>query len=226
VTLSQVQFGPDGLAPAIVQDATDGRVLMLAWMDAEALAATLATGDVHFHSRSRGRLWRKGETSGNVLHLRSLATDCDADAILVTAEPAGPTCHRGTRSCFDDDSGGIKAAPEGFAWLETLWSTIASRAAERPEGSYTTRLLDGGVDAVGRKVTEEATEVLLAAKDDSVAESVGAPRDATRAALSGEVADLLYHALVLMAERNLPPSDVIAVLRARHDQPAGHDQGT
>jgi len=245
VTLPQVRFGPDGLAPAVVQDAADGRVLMLAWMDAEALAATIETGDVHFHSRSRGRLWRKGETSGNILRLRGLSTDCDDDAILVTAEPAGPTCHRGTRSCFDDDSGVITAggaaaaaeptlvgddsgvinaggAPVGgaaaadFAWLETLWATIASRAAHRPDGSYTTRLLDGGVDAVGRKVTEEATEVLIAAKDDAVAQSVGAPRDATRAALSGEVADLLYHALVLVAERDLTPGEVIAVLRARH----------
>jgi phosphoribosyl-AMP cyclohydrolase / phosphoribosyl-ATP pyrophosphohydrolase len=236
----QVQFGPDGLAPAVVQDATDGRVLMLAWMDAEALAATLETGEVHFHSRSRNRLWRKGEMSGNVLRLRSVATDCDADAILVTAEPAGPTCHRGTRSCFDDDSdvitaepgaarastlvpderGVIKRASEGFAWLDTLWATIASRASERPDGSYTTRLLDGGVDAVGRKVTEEATEVLLAAKNDAIAEAAAAPREATRAAISGEVADLLYHALVLLAERDVPPGDVIAVLRSRHQQRA------
>jgi phosphoribosyl-ATP pyrophosphohydrolase/phosphoribosyl-AMP cyclohydrolase len=215
-----VQFGPDGVAPAIVQDAADGRVLMLAWMDAEALAATLETGEVHFHSRSRDRLWRKGETSGNVLRLRSLATDCDADAILVTAEPSGPTCHRGTRSCFDADSAVIKSASQGFAWLDTLWTTIASRASERPEGSYTTRLLDGGVGAVGRKVTEEATEVLLAAKDDAAAEATAAPREATRAALSGEVADLLYHALVLLAERDVPPGDVIAVLRSRHQQRA------
>ena len=217
---AEVQFGPDGLAPTIVQDATDGRVLMLAWMDAEALAATLETGDVHFHSRSRGRLWRKGETSGNVLRLRSLATDCDADAILVTAEPAGPTCHRGTRSCFDDDAGVIEPASQDFAWLESLWATIASRASERPDGSYTTRLLDGGVDAVGRKVTEEATEVLVAAKDDAIAEAAAAPREATRAALSGEVADLLYHALVLLAERDVRPSEVIAVLRTRHEQRA------
>ena len=235
----EVQFGPDGLAPAVVQDVADGRVLMLAWMDAEALAATLQTGEVHFHSRSRGRLWRKGETSGNVLRLRSLATDCDDDAILVTAEPAGPTCHRGTRSCFDDDGGviaanaGLVARPDGpaaaddpgvigpasqdFAWLETLWATIASRASERPEGSYTTRLLEGGVDAVGRKVTEEATEVLIAAKNDAIAQAAAGPRDATRAALSGEVADLLYHALVLLAVRDVPPSEVIAVLRTRHD---------
>jgi phosphoribosyl-AMP cyclohydrolase / phosphoribosyl-ATP pyrophosphohydrolase len=236
----EVQFGFDGLAPAIVQDAADGRVLMLAWMDAEAVAATLETGDVHFHSRSRDRLWRKGETSGNVVHLRSLAIDCDADAILVTAEPAGPTCHRGTRSCFDDDSGVITAEPgaarqstsvrddhgvikpgsQDFAWLDTLWATIASRAFERPAGSYTTRLLDGGVDAVGRKVTEEATEVLLAAKDDAAAEATAAPRETTRAALSGEVADLLYHALVLLAERDVPPGNVIAVLRSRHQQRA------
>jgi phosphoribosyl-ATP pyrophosphohydrolase/phosphoribosyl-AMP cyclohydrolase len=215
-----VQFGPDELAPAIVQDATDGRVLMLGWMDAEAVAATLETGDVHFHSRSRGRLWRKGETSGNVLRLRSLSTDCDADAILVTAEPAGPTCHRGTRSCFDNDAGVIEPASQDFAWLETLWATIASRASERPDGSYTTQLLDGGVDAVGRKVTEEATEVLVAAKNDAIAEAATAPREATRAALSGEVADLLYHALVLLAERDIPPSEVIAVLRTRHEQRA------
>ena len=218
-----VRYGPDGLAPAVVQDVRDGRVLMLAWMDAEALAATIATGEVHFHSRSRGRLWRKGETSGNVLRLRGLATDCDNDAILVTADPVGPTCHRGTRSCFDDDAAVFQgeaaspvAPPQDFAWLDTLWSTIEARAVTRPAGSYTTSLLDGGVDAVGRKVTEEATEVLLAAKDDAVGEANGASREESRAALSGEVADLLYHTLVLLAERNVAPSAVIDVLRARH----------
>jgi phosphoribosyl-ATP pyrophosphohydrolase/phosphoribosyl-AMP cyclohydrolase len=212
-----VRFGSDGLAPAVVQDAADGRVLMLAWMDAEALAATLETGEVHFHSRSRGRLWRKGETSGNVLRLVSLATDCDSDAILVTAEPAGPTCHRGTRSCFDGDAAPAGPTTQGFSWLEHLWTTIASRATERPAGSYTTGLLDGGVDAVARKVTEEATEVLIAAKDDAAADAAAQPRDATQAALAGEAADLLYHTLVLLAERDLPPSEVIAMLRARHN---------
>lgn len=203
-----VTFGPDGLVPAVVQDATDGRVLMVAYMDAEALAATLASGEVHFHSRSRGRLWRKGESSGNVLRLVDLALDCDADALLVTADPAGPTCHTGARSCFDaSDTDGR----QGFAWLEALWSTIVDRRATRPAGSYTTALLDGGVDAVGRKVTEEATEVLLAAKDDATA-----PTDTTRTALAGEAADLLYHALVLLAERDVPPADVIATLRRRH----------
>ena len=258
-----VRFSSDGLVPAVVQDAADGRVLMLAWMDAEALAATVASGEVHFHSRSRDRLWRKGETSGNVLRLVSLAVDCDGDALLVTATPVGPTCHRGTRSCFDPDGarrdaredsaapsawaptaeraagddataegavgepgptadgattegaipgrGAGEPGPQGFAWLETLWATIASRAGSRPVGSYTATLLDGGVDAVGRKVTEEATELLLAAKDDATARS-----EATRAAIAEEAADLLYHALVLLAEREVPPAEVVTRLRRRH----------
>jgi phosphoribosyl-ATP pyrophosphohydrolase/phosphoribosyl-AMP cyclohydrolase len=211
-------WGPDGLVPAIVQDAADGRVLMLAWMDAEALRATLETGDVHFHSRSRDRLWRKGETSGNVLRLRDLALDCDGDALLLQVDPQGPTCHRGTRSCFDDEGAAAipTQPPQDFAWLEILWSTIAARAADRPSGSYTARLLEGGVDAVSRKVTEEATEVLLAAKDDAAAEAGGTDRGATREALVDEAADLLYHAIVLLAERDLAPSAVIEVLRARH----------
>ena len=208
----EVRFGPDGLIPAVVQDAADGRILMLAYMDLEALDATVASGEVHFHSRSRDRLWRKGETSGNVLGVAGIAADCDGDALLISANPIGPTCHRGTRSCFDPaDAGSAAPIVQGFAWLETLWTTIASRATERPPGSYTTSLLEGGVDAVARKVTEEATEVLLAAKDDAVAST-----ETSRAALAGEAADLLYHALVLLAERDLDPSEVIATLRARH----------
>ena len=211
-----IVFGSDGLVPAVVQDRADGRVLMVAYMDAEALAATVATGDVHFHSRSRDRLWRKGETSGNVLRLVGLDVDCDGDALLVTVEPAGPTCHRNTRSCFDPDSAAADPPSQGFVWLETLWATIAERSASRPDGSYTAQLLDGGVDAVGRKVTEEATEVLLAARDDAEAERTGADRAATQAALAGEMADLLYHALVLLAERGLEPAATIEELRARH----------
>jgi phosphoribosyl-AMP cyclohydrolase / phosphoribosyl-ATP pyrophosphohydrolase len=207
-----VTFGPDGLVPVVVQDVHDGAVLMVAVMDDEALTATIATGEVHFHSRSRDRLWRKGETSGHVLHLVSLATDCDGDALLATVDPVGPTCHRNTRSCFDPDGAAAERPTQGFAWLETLWSTIAARAADRPAGSYTASLLKGGVDAVGRKVTEEATEVLIAAKDDAAASS----SETTQAALAGEAADLLYHALVLLAERHLPPSVVIEALRARH----------
>jgi len=223
--LEDVAFGPDGLVPAIVQDPATRRVLMLAWMDAEALAATLASGEVHFHSRSRDRLWRKGETSGNVLRLVDVAVDCDGDALLVSANPAGPTCHRGTSGCFDAASDGTPepvamtqgaAEVQGFTFLEELWSTIRSRVADPPPGSYTAGLVAGGVDAVGRKVSEEATEVLLAARDDAEAQARGDGRDATRIALAGEAADLLYHALVLLAERDLAPSAVIETLRARH----------
>jgi phosphoribosyl-ATP pyrophosphohydrolase/phosphoribosyl-AMP cyclohydrolase len=212
-----VAWGSGGMVPGIVQDAADGRVLMLAYVDAEALAATLATGEVHFHSRSRDRLWRKGETSGNVLRLVDISIDCDGDALLFQVNPAGPTCHRGARSCFD--AADVPAAPvagvlQGFDWLETLWATIDARAGADPATSYTARLLSGGVDAPGRKVTEEATEVLMAAKDDAVAPAES--REATRDALAGEVADLLYHALVLLRERGLAPAIVIRRLRTRH----------
>jgi phosphoribosyl-ATP pyrophosphohydrolase/phosphoribosyl-AMP cyclohydrolase len=217
-----VAWGPSGLVPGVVQDAADGRVLMLAYVDAEALAATLATGEVHFHSRSRDRLWRKGETSGNVLRLVDISLDCDGDALLFQVNPVGPTCHRGTRSCFDAADTPAEAAlprstpptTQGFEWLENLWSTIDSRAGADPATSYTARLLAGGVDAPGRKVTEEATEVLMAAKDDAVAPPES--RAGTRDALAGEVADLLYHTLVLLRERDLAPAAVIARLRERH----------
>jgi phosphoribosyl-AMP cyclohydrolase / phosphoribosyl-ATP pyrophosphohydrolase len=208
-------WGPSGLLPAIIQDVRDGRVLMLAWMDDESLRVTRETGIVHFHSRSRDRLWRKGETSGHELRLVDLALDCDADAILVQAEPVGPTCHRGTRSCFDAEGASAGTQAQGLAWLETLWATIASRASERPDGSYTVALLDGGVDAVGRKVTEEATEVLIAAKDAAAA-GTGARRESAREALTEEAADLVFHLLALLAEREIRPADVVDVLRARH----------
>ena len=235
-----LKWDRNGLVVGVVQDVADGRVLMVGWMDVEALAATLGTGDVHFHSRSRGRLWRKGESSGHVLKLRSLALDCDGDALLIGAEPLGPTCHRETRSCFDPDAlsravpgfdpGDTTPAPgsdpmelpeandawQGFAWLEDLWATIADRAAQRPHGSYTVELLDGGVDLAGRKVAEEATEVLLAAKNHETAEALGADRTALHELLAGEAADLVYHALVLLAERGIEPRDVVAALRARH----------
>jgi phosphoribosyl-ATP pyrophosphohydrolase/phosphoribosyl-AMP cyclohydrolase len=226
-----IHWDATGLVVGVVQDVTDGRVLMVGWLDVEALAATLGTGDVHFHSRSRGRLWRKGESSGHVLRLRGLALDCDGDALLIAAEPAGPTCHRDTRSCFDPhavsqavagsspvDIPSLEAGPDpqGFGWLESLWATIADRAASRPAGSYTVTLLEGGVDLAGRKVAEEATEVLLAAKNDEAAESAGADRATTKGLLAGEAGDLVYHALVLLAERGMEPSVVLDVLRQRH----------
>jgi phosphoribosyl-ATP pyrophosphohydrolase/phosphoribosyl-AMP cyclohydrolase len=228
-----VRWDTSSLVVGVVQDAADGRVLMVGWLDVEALAATLGTGEVHFHSRARGRLWRKGESSGNVLRLRSLALDCDGDALLIGVEPAGPTCHRETRSCFDPDAtsravsglppvelaapiAGVTHEPQGFAWLESLWETIAERAAGRPEGSYTVTLLDGGVDLAGRKVAEEATEVLLAAKNDEAAQTAGTDRAATQLLLAGEAGDLVYHALVLLAERGLEPRAVMDVLKDRH----------
>lgn len=243
--LPDVRYGPDGLAPAIVQDVADGRVLMLGWVDREALEATLASGEVHFHSRSRARLWRKGETSGNVLRLRGVDLDCDRDALLLTVEPAGPTCHRGTRSCFDAAgvtaqaetgpargrppeerspatvAGTVAAEPEGFAWLETLWATIAERAERRPPGSYTARLLDGGADAVARKVVEEALELALAGKDLGAAAVVGGDRQEARRRVAEEAADLLYHALVALAAARVAPRAVLDVLRERHRSPEG-----
>lgn len=224
---AKVRFGSDGLVAAVVQDAADGRVLMVGWQDAEALAATLATGEVHFRSRSRGTLWRKGETSGNSLALLEAQLDCDADAILLRVRPAGPTCHTGRCSCFDlsaeeaPTADGVQdpplarsPAPANLAWLDELWATIEERARTRPQGSYTARLLSGGVDAVARKVTEEATEVLMAARDDAAAQAAGLERP--EEALAGEIADLLYHVLVLCAERGMPPARVIGVLRERH----------
>lgn len=232
--IREPSWGPDGLVPVIVQDEADGRVLMVAYTDAEALAMTESTAALHFYSRSRQTLWRKGETSGNTLRVVRLDLDCDRDAILATVRPAGPTCHRGTRSCFDPEPKATTDAeaeaapagppteiplaspePHGFAWLESLWSTIEERAATRPAGSYTVSLLEGGVDAAARKVVEEATEVLIAAKDDAIAEIAVADRSRTGAALASETADLVYHALVLLAERGQDPGAVIAALRAR-----------
>jgi phosphoribosyl-ATP pyrophosphohydrolase/phosphoribosyl-AMP cyclohydrolase len=247
----ELAWGPSGLVPAVVQDAADGRVLMVAYVDAEALAATLATGQVHFHSRSRDSLWRKGETSGNILRLVDLAVDCDGDALLLQVDPAGPACHRNARSCFDpagsesaatsnaavtaanaasasptpaanartaangaSPTPGAPTSAQGFEWLETLWTTIDQRVGADPAASYTARLLAAGVDGPARKIAEEATEVLMAAKDDATAALER--RGATREALAGEVADLLYHTLVLLRERDLPPAAVIAKLRERH----------
>lgn len=212
---SVIRWGPGGLVPAIAQDARDGRVLMVAWQDAEALAATLRTGEAHFHSRSRGRLWRKGEESGNVLTVTGIAADCDADTILLRVLPAGPACHTGAATCFTDGpTAGDIAPPDSLGWLDVLWATIAERARTRPAGSYTAQLLAAGVDGPARKVAEEAVEVLMAAKDDAVAAQAGTPRATD--ALAGEAADLVYHLLVLLAERGMEPAQVVRVLRARH----------
>ena len=168
------------LRAAVVQDADTGRVLMLAWMDDEALRLTRETGEAHFFSRSRGRLWRKGETSGNVLAVEELREDCDEDAVLVRVRPAGPVCHTGTVSCF---------AP----WL---WRRVLERAATRPEGSYVAGLVEAGPAAAARKVGEEGLEAALAGASESDERLVS------------ELADLWFHSYVLLAARGLDPAAV------------------
>ena len=175
------------LKPAIVQDSRDDRVLMLAWMDEEAERLTRESGEAWFWSRSRERLWRKGETSGNTLAVDELRDDCDGDALLLRVTPAGPTCHTGSVSCF---------APE-------LWRTVSQRALDRPAGSYTTELLEAGIGACARKVGEEGVEVAVAALDE------------TDERVVEEAADLVYHLYVLLAARGLDVSQVDDVLRSR-----------
>ena len=200
-----VRFDAQGLVPGIVQDELTGRVLMLGYLNHESLRLTLSTGDVHFWSRSRQEIWCKGATSGNTLSLAELRVDCDGDALLLIANPRGPTCHTGTGGCFDGTGG---SRPEGFGILGELWSVILQRADDRPEGSYTASLLSGGIDTVARKVLEEAGEVLLAAKDHAA----GLADDRR---LAEEVADLAYHTLVLLAEREIDPNEVAGILQGR-----------
>lgn len=192
----------DGLVPAIVQHAGSGRVLMLGYMDRAALAATLARDHVVFFSRSRQRLWEKGETSGNFLQLVDIRFDCDADTLLVIARPEGPVCHTGSTSCFGDEPL-TAAAPLSF--LLELEQLIAQRIAAAPEGSYTARLYARGVRRVAQKVGEEGLEVALAGAGES------------DDALIGECADLVYHLLVLLRSRSLPLAAVIEELRRRHE---------
>jgi phosphoribosyl-AMP cyclohydrolase / phosphoribosyl-ATP pyrophosphohydrolase len=193
--LDRLVFDERGLLPVIAQDFASGAVLMLAWANREALAATFATGELTFWSRSRDALWRKGETSGNVLRVRSLFADCDGDAVLALVEPTGPACHTGDPTCF-----GQGASPsEGLAGL---WTVLESRAAERPEGSYTTRLL-GDPNLRIKKLGEESAELIAAL--------VRAEPGAVRA----EASDLLYHLLVALLAAGVPLSDVLAELDAR-----------
>ena len=189
-----------GLLPAIVQDAANGRVLMLGYMNREALETTLATGRVCFYSRSRDRLWTKGESSGHVLQLVSIEADCDADTLLVQARPQGPTCHLGRVSCFAQ----APASPSGAGVLSELDALVQERERARPAGSYTTSLFEAGVRRIAQKVGEEGVETSLAAvcQDD--------------AALLGESADLVFHLLVLLRARGLGLADVTALLQRRH----------
>ncbi|HEU5014689.1 MAG TPA: bifunctional phosphoribosyl-AMP cyclohydrolase/phosphoribosyl-ATP diphosphatase HisIE [Roseiflexaceae bacterium] len=201
-----MQFDDNGLIPAIVQHARSGEVLMLGYMNEEALQHTRATGFVTFWSRSRQELWQKGATSGNVLRLVDMRQDCDGDALLVLAEPEGPTCHTGERSCFHRtlDAETATAPQPPSAILAQLADVIRQRKEDRPEGSYTAKLLTGGVDRIGKKIGEEAAEVIIAAKNRAPDE------------LAWEMADLLYHSLVLLAEQGMTNETVWGELRRRH----------
>jgi phosphoribosyl-ATP pyrophosphohydrolase/phosphoribosyl-AMP cyclohydrolase len=192
----------NGLLPAIVQDADSGAVLMLAYMNREALAETLSSKRVTFWSRSKNRLWTKGETSGNFLELLEIAADCDGDTLLILAHPVGPACHTGTRTCWGEDA--PRAAAEKLAFLGTLEQIIAQRIAQRPEGSYTAKLLAEGTRRIAQKVGEEGLELALAAVAQSDEEVIG------------EAADLLYHAMLLLQAKGLSLAAVIANLEARH----------
>ena len=191
----------DGLLPAVVQDARTGKVLMLGYMNREALRKTLGEKRVTFYSRSKQRLWTKGETSANFLHLVDAAFDCDNDTLLVTANPDGPTCHNGTDSCFGD---AIGTTATRLAFLSQLESVIEQRVSARPEGSYTARLWAEGPTRMAQKVGEEGVEVALAAVTQSPEKLVG------------EAADLLFHLTLLLKSRQLSLSDVVVELERRH----------
>jgi len=190
----------EGLLPAVVQDAFDGRVLMQAWMNTEALQETLRSGKVTFFSRSRQQLWTKGETSGHFLMLQAVHADCDLDSLLILASPIGPTCHRNTSSCYDDAS---VVLPE-LAFLAELENLIRDRDHNRPEGSYTTALLESGVRRIAQKIGEEGVETALAASNGDDAE------------VCNESADLLYHLLVMLRARNIDFQKIVQTLKNRH----------
>ncbi len=212
IDIADVKFDEHGLVPAIVQDAITLRVLMLAYMNRESLERTLAEHETWFWSRSRSRLWHKGETSGNKQRVVEVSVDCDYDALRVLVVPEGPACHTGAQTCFHN---GLEDSPEEAVFrnesskadlgrtLSKLYSLIDSRKRERPEGSYTTYLFDQGLDKILKKVGEESAETIIAAKNED------------RAALVRESSDLLYHLLVLFVERGLSLEDVRDELLSR-----------
>jgi phosphoribosyl-ATP pyrophosphohydrolase/phosphoribosyl-AMP cyclohydrolase len=211
---AEIEFDQRGLAPCVVQDFATGEVLMLAYVSAESLEMTLESGELHFHSRSRDAIWKKGETSGNFLHLRQLRYDCDGDALVALVDPAGPACHTGQRSCFYREVLGSASTrkdappapgepfPVSFEALAALERTLRSRAVERPEGSYTVQLLENP-ELIGEKVEEEAEEVVRAAREE------------TEERVAEEAADVLYHLSVLLVSRGVSQAAVMEVLNAR-----------
>lgn len=192
--VGSLTFDEHGLIVAVVQDRATGTVLMVAYMNREALARTIDSGEAHFWSRSRQAPWHKGATSGNMLHVEDIQADCDADALLLSVHPSGPACHTGQRSCF----------AEPVTILDKLDATLREREAQRPAGSYSAKLFDGGRAAILRKVGEESVEVLLAGAQEG------------DEALTNEVADLWFHTSVLLRERGLGLAAVLRVLAQRH----------
>jgi phosphoribosyl-ATP pyrophosphohydrolase/phosphoribosyl-AMP cyclohydrolase len=192
----------NGLIPAIVQDAGSGTVLMLGYMNADALKLTETSGNVTFWSRSKGRLWTKGESSGHFLRVKKIVADCDRDCLLIAAQPAGPVCHLGTRTCWGDAP---QSRAEELAFFGELESIIDARVRERPPGSYTTKLMDEGLGRLAQKVGEEGVELALAAVTSSDAQ------------ILGEAADLLFHMLLLLKAKGLTLALVADTLKARHE---------
>jgi phosphoribosyl-AMP cyclohydrolase / phosphoribosyl-ATP pyrophosphohydrolase len=206
--LDEIDFGPDGVIPAIAQDARTGEVLIPAFATREMVRKTLETGQAWFWSRSRQRPWLKGEESGNVIHVREVRRNCENNAVLYLGEPVGPACHTGATGCFYRRLDGSEVVqPAGYARagrIEWLWEIVQQRVRERPEGSYVVKLLNQGTDRVVKKVGEEAAEVIIAAKNRSGEE------------LAAEMADLWFHTLLVLQDAGLTPEDVFATLASRH----------
>lgn len=205
VTLDELRFDEKGLIPAIVVDAITGDVLTLAYMNRESLDITINEGRTCFWSRSRRELWRKGETSGNIQYVKGIVSDCDRDALIVYVDKKGPACHLGNESCFEFPLNGFEPEEKRSEFdLKKLYDLLSLRKEEKPEGSYTTYLFEKGLDKILKKVGEESTEVIIAGKAEDKEETVY------------EIADLVYHVMVLMVEMGISPEEVLTELDSRH----------
>ncbi|CDQ19260.1 bifunctional phosphoribosyl-AMP cyclohydrolase/phosphoribosyl-ATP diphosphatase HisIE [Halobacillus karajensis] len=206
MNINDIKFDEQGLVPAIVQDAKSKSVLTLAYMNEESLKKTLEIGETVFFSRSRQELWHKGETSGNTQQVSSIHYDCDEDALLVQVLPAGPACHKGNYTCFTEEltDASFTQKEDRYQILDELQTVLANRKATLPEGSYTSSLFQEGVDRIAKKIGEEAGEVIIAAKNDNPEE------------IALESADLLFHLLLILTDRDVPLDDVLTVLENRH----------
>jgi len=231
--MEQLRFDQDGLIPAVIQDVLDNTVLMVGYMNRKSLCKTVETGQTWFWSRSRQQLWHKGETSGHFQHVKKIAYDCDGDTLLVHVEQIGPACHTGERSCFFTDviapmnadetqtEPAASASATKYSILDELTQMISARYAERPEGAYTTYLFEKGLDKILKKLGEETTEVIVAAKNASVVHEGGdvvhseVSANAAMNELTGEVADLLFHLCVLLKQVGLSLEDAMFVLSQR-----------